>query len=158
MQDRRGSPLFELSGGMSFCLCNLLLTGCATPHLQNGSVTNTQYISLAVKSHSFSVWRQAVWDPGEASSWTSHLGVLGRFRFSLRMLTRSSYAGAADKPAVRQSGSWLKSPILPIWVTKHSMGSRIAFLFFGQVTCVNDNWGVLFNPNIDVLKSANNEK
>ena len=37
-------------------------------------------------------------------------------------------------------------------------GISHCFLPFRQVTCVNDNWGVLFNPNIDVLKSANNEK
>ena len=33
-------------------------------------------------------------------------------------------------------GSRLKTPILPIWVT-----------------CVNENWGVLFNPNKDLMKS-----
>ena len=33
-------------------------------------------------------------------------------------------------------GSRLKTPILPIWVT-----------------CVNGNWGVLFNPNKDLMKS-----
>ena len=33
-------------------------------------------------------------------------------------------------------GSRLKTPSLPIWVT-----------------CVNDQWGVLFNPSLDILKS-----
>ena len=33
-------------------------------------------------------------------------------------------------------GSRLKTPVLPIWVT-----------------CVNGNWGVLFNPNKDLMKS-----
>ena len=33
-------------------------------------------------------------------------------------------------------GSRLKTPILPIWVT-----------------CVNGNWGILFNPNKDLMKS-----
>ena len=33
-------------------------------------------------------------------------------------------------------GSRLKTPILPIWVT-----------------CCRDNWGVLFNPNKDLMKS-----
>ena len=33
-------------------------------------------------------------------------------------------------------GSRLKTPILPIWLT-----------------CVNGNWGVLFNPNKDLMKS-----
>ena len=34
----------------------------------------------------------------------------------------------------------LKTPVLPIWVT-----------------CVNDNWGVLFNPNKDLMKSYSAE-
>ena len=33
-------------------------------------------------------------------------------------------------------GSRLKTPVLPIWVT-----------------CINDEWGVLFNPNKDLMKS-----
>ena len=33
-------------------------------------------------------------------------------------------------------GSRLKTPVLPIWVT-----------------CVNDQWGILFNPNKDLMKS-----
>ena len=37
-------------------------------------------------------------------------------------------------------GSRLKTPVLPIWVT-----------------CVNDNWGVLFNPNRDLMKSYSAE-
>jgi len=37
-------------------------------------------------------------------------------------------------------GSRLKTPVLPIWVT-----------------CINDNWGVLFNPNKDLMKSYSAE-
>ena len=37
-------------------------------------------------------------------------------------------------------GSRLKTPSLPIWVT-----------------CINDQWGVLFNPNLDLLKSHSAE-
>ena len=37
-------------------------------------------------------------------------------------------------------GSRLKSPNLPIWVT-----------------CANDNWGVLFSPNIETMRSSNME-
>ena len=37
-------------------------------------------------------------------------------------------------------GSRLKTPVLPIWVT-----------------CVNENWGVLFNPNKDLMKSYSAE-
>ena len=33
-------------------------------------------------------------------------------------------------------GSRLKTPVLPIWIT-----------------CVNGSWGVLFNPNKDLMKS-----
>ena len=37
-------------------------------------------------------------------------------------------------------GSRLKTPVLPIWVT-----------------CINENWGVLFNPNRDLMKSYSAE-
>ena len=37
-------------------------------------------------------------------------------------------------------GSRLKTPILPIWVT-----------------CVRERWGVLFNPNKDLMKSYSAE-
>ena len=55
MQDQSHLPLFETDGKvnactfqhfsvvllqMSFCLSNLMLTGCATPYLQNGGVYN----------------------------------------------------------------------------------------------------------------------
>ena len=37
-------------------------------------------------------------------------------------------------------GSRLKTPVLPIWVT-----------------CINGDWGVLFNPNRDLMKSYSAE-
>ena len=37
-------------------------------------------------------------------------------------------------------GSRLKTPVLPIWVT-----------------CINEQWGVLFNPNKDLMKSYSAE-
>ena len=37
-------------------------------------------------------------------------------------------------------GSRLKTPVLPIWGT-----------------CINENWGVLFNPNSDLMKSYSAE-
>ena len=37
-------------------------------------------------------------------------------------------------------GSRLKTPVLPIWVT-----------------CINDEWGVLFHPNKDLMKSYSAE-
>ena len=44
------------------------------------------------------------------------------------------------KRAAINLGSRYKTPILPIWVT-----------------CINDNWGVLFNPNRDLMKSYSAE-
>ena len=37
-------------------------------------------------------------------------------------------------------GSRVKTPVLPIWVT-----------------CIHDQWGVLFNPNRDLMKSYSSE-
>ena len=39
-----------------------------------------------------------------------------------------------------EQGSRLKTPVLPIWVT-----------------CINNEWGVLFNPNRDLMKSYSAE-
>ena len=44
------------------------------------------------------------------------------------------------KMAAINLGSRYKTPILPIWVT-----------------LINDNWGVLFNPNRDLMKSYSAE-
>ena len=38
MQSLSNKPLFEPKGKMSFCVSNMMLTGCATPYFQNGCV------------------------------------------------------------------------------------------------------------------------
>ena len=45
-----------------------------------------------------------------------------------------------EKTQEMNLGSRLKTPVLPIWVT-----------------CVNDDWGVLFNTNKDLMKSYSAE-
>lgn len=45
-----------------------------------------------------------------------------------------------EKTLEANLGSRLKTPVLPIWVT-----------------CINENWGVLFNPNKDLMKSYSAE-
>lgn len=45
-----------------------------------------------------------------------------------------------EKTQEMNLGSRLKTPVLPIWVT-----------------CINENWGVLFNPNKDLMKSYSAE-
>ena len=45
-----------------------------------------------------------------------------------------------ERTASLKLGSRLKTPFLPIWVTR-----------------VNGNWGVLFNPNKDLMKSYSAE-
>ena len=41
---------------------------------------------------------------------------------------------------ISQVGSRLKTPSLPVWVV-----------------CAEDNWGVLFSPNVDLMKANNME-
>ena len=45
-----------------------------------------------------------------------------------------------DQTELLKLGSRYKTPVLPIWVT-----------------CINNNWGVLFNPREDLMKSHSAE-
>ena len=46
MQEQNENPLIETNGKMSFCLSNLIITGCATPFLQNGVVRKNIFLCL----------------------------------------------------------------------------------------------------------------
>jgi hypothetical protein len=48
--------------------------------------------------------------------------------------------GDEDQTELLKLGSRFKTPVLPIWVT-----------------CINNNWGVLFNPREDLMKSHSAE-
>ena len=42
MQCNSNKPLFEPKGKMSFCVSNMMLTGCATPYFQTGCVRKSR--------------------------------------------------------------------------------------------------------------------
>ena len=52
----------------------------------------------------------------------------------------TSKNGVNECDSKSEQGSRLKTPVLPIWVT-----------------CINNEWGVLFNPNRDLMKSYSAE-
>ncbi len=57
--------------------------------------------------------------------------------FTFLKVNIECYACSLEQPFDNEYlGSRLKTPILPIWIT-----------------CCKDNWGVLFNPNKDLMKS-----
>ena len=63
------------------------------------------------------------------------LGIISRNEIGFLMWRTSKEA--TEKYAL---GSRYKTPVLPLWLT-----------------CINDNWGVLFNPNRDLMKSYSAE-
>jgi len=63
------------------------------------------------------------------------VGITGRNEMGLLVWQTNEYL--TNKLGL---GSRMKTPVLPIWIT-----------------CVNDNWGVLFNPNRDLMKNYSAE-
>ena len=63
------------------------------------------------------------------------VGITGRNEIGLLIWQTNEYL--TNKLGL---GSRMKTPVLPIWVT-----------------CINDNWGVLFNPNRDLMKNYSAE-
>ena len=63
------------------------------------------------------------------------VGITGRNDIGL-LVWKQNEAATADLSL----GSRLKTPVLPVWIT-----------------CVNNNWGVLFNPNRDLMKNYSAE-
>ena len=63
------------------------------------------------------------------------VGITGRNEIGLLVWQTNEYL--TNKLGL---GSRMKTPVLPIWVT-----------------CINDNWGVLFNPNRDLMKNYSAE-
>ena len=59
------------------------------------------------------------------------IGIAARNAIGFLMWDRTS-----EKTQKHKLGSRFKTPHLPIWVT-----------------CVNNKWGVLFNPKLDLMKS-----
>ena len=63
------------------------------------------------------------------------VGIAARNAIGFLMWDRTS-----EKTQKHRLGSRFKTPYLPIWVT-----------------CVNNKWGVLFNPKLDLMKSHSAE-
>ncbi|HIE63092.1 MAG TPA: DUF4205 domain-containing protein [Candidatus Poseidoniales archaeon] len=74
-------------------------------------------------------------DYGKQGAGTERTGVIGRNDIGFLIWDKSE-----DRTAKWQLGSRLKTPTLPMWVTR-----------------VNDNYGVLFNPNKELMRSYHAE-
>jgi len=110
MQDQQNNSLVDPMGDCSQCLLNLIVFGMATPYLHNGVMEIEDEDKCEVKERTGCINRNdigfLIWDRDES------------------------------RTARWQLGSRLKTPTLPMWVTK-----------------VNDNYGVLFNPNKELMRS-----
>ena len=117
---------------MSLSLSNLMLTGSATPYLHNGILPyegdHHKYEVQILSYSSFIDFFLFQMDEGK-------VGIVTRNDIGFLIWTENE-----ETTADLNLGSRLKTPVLPVWVT-----------------CVNDHWGVLFNPNRDLMKSHSAE-
>ena len=97
---------------MSFCLSNLILTGCATPYLQNGVVSTKFYHHNLISF--FFKFTEGKFGVPECND----VGLL------------AWYADDNINKTLRV-GSRLKNPVLPIWVT--CVNDRWGVLFSNNV-------------------------
>ncbi|KAK8386571.1 hypothetical protein O3P69_010893 [Scylla paramamosain] len=104
-------PLIQTNGSIHPCLVTLLLTGRATHHLHNG----------------------IIYEGDENTMARPKTGILQRAEVGLLVWKRQD-----GGPVV--VGSRLKTPSLPIWVTR-----------------CNDAYGILFNPNRDLIRDYHAE-
>ncbi|XP_050726307.1 inactive ubiquitin carboxyl-terminal hydrolase MINDY-4B-like isoform X2 [Eriocheir sinensis] len=109
--DGLDQPLIQTNGAIHPCLATLLLTGRATPYLHNG----------------------IVYEGSEDTMARAKTGILQRAEVGLLVWKRQD----GDKGT---AGSRLKTPSLPIWVTR-----------------CNDSYGILFNPNRDLIRDYHAE-
>ena len=79
--------------------------------------------------------QEAEYSDGSQYYETDQVGLLERNYIGFLIWDRSP-----EKTSRHQLGSRYKTPHLPIWVT-----------------CVNNQWGVLFNPRLDLMKSHSAE-
>ena len=135
MQNVSQSSLID--GGqdtVSLCLANLILTGRATPFLHNGVISG--------KSQHDDQFEEMIGIIERLRPIPIHHTRL--FSFKLNNSDARSDIGLLiwkkdeEETSKLNMGSRYKTPNLPVWVS-----------------CVNGNWGVLFSPNKDLLKSEN---
>ena len=115
---------------ITLCLSNLMLTGSATPFLHNGILP---CLYTEESNFDFGEGKVGVKRPcSVCAGWVClQVGITGRNDIGFLLWDR-------DEKMTEEAGlgSRLKTPVLPIWIT-----------------CVNGSWGVLFNPNKDLMKS-----
>ncbi|XP_045137034.1 inactive ubiquitin carboxyl-terminal hydrolase MINDY-4B-like isoform X2 [Portunus trituberculatus] len=118
LQEDMGSeehPLIETNATIHPCVVTLVLTGRATPYLHNG----------------------IIYEGTEDTMAKPKTGILTRSEIGLLVWARAEGGGGGGPGVV---GSRLKTPSLPIWVTR-----------------CNDAYGLLFNPNRDLIRDYHAE-
>merc|ERR1712079_819172 len=114
MQDQSQNSLIDPMGECTQCLINLVVLGRATPYLHNGEM------------------QMEVEETGELME---RSGVIGRNDIGFLLWEKDQC-----RTEKWQLGSRMKTPTLPMWVTK-----------------VNGQLGVLFNPNKELMRSYHAE-
>ena len=105
-----------------------MLTGNATPYLHNGVVQADLSSNFDVSSYIFEV---VCTDIYLIKFGDGKVGILDRTDIGLLVWDIDE-----EVTETLNLGSRLKTPVLPIWVS-----------------CINNNWGVLFNPREDLMRS-----
>jgi len=114
MQDQHNNSLIDPMGECTQCLLNLVVIGRATPYLHNGEMQIEQE---------------------ETGEFVERSGAIGRNDIGFLIWEKDQLR--TEKWGL---GSRMKTPTLPMWVTK-----------------VNGQIGVLFNPNKELMRSYNAE-
>lgn len=114
MQDQHNNSLIDPMGECTQCLLNLVVIGRATPYLHNGEMQVEQE---------------------ETGEFVERAGAIGRNDIGFLLWEKDQLR--TEKWGL---GSRMKTPTLPMWVTK-----------------VNGQIGVLFNPNKELMRSYNAE-
>ena len=127
MQDRHQESLVHTDEQISHCLSNLMLTGVATPYCHNG-VISADYETQHDVSYLFD---QIIPCNFSLQFGEGKVGIVSRNEFGFLFWNSDN-----KKMEAINLGSRYRTPILPIWVT-----------------VLQDSWGVLFNPNKDLMKS-----
>ncbi|XP_023337706.1 inactive ubiquitin carboxyl-terminal hydrolase MINDY-4B isoform X2 [Eurytemora carolleeae] len=123
LQSHSNDALITPDDNILLGLSNLMLTGVGTPYLHNGIMTADTDDATNIEEKNG--------ETGETEYGDGKVGISGRNDIGFLL-----WGNDEEHTMKYNLGSRLKTPVLPIWVTFCS----------GQ-------WGVLFNPNRDLMKS-----
>ena len=116
---------------MSMSKCNLQISYCLSNLILTGAATPYCHNGALISDYEVGLIIILVKSPDLFQSGKERKGIVNRNEFGFFFWNSDN-----KKMESINLGSRYKTPILPIWLT-----------------CIQDSWGVLFNPNKDLMKS-----